>query len=316
MVDIKRVVLFGHKPESIGGFLGFSARPHTHSYIHSGYLRAFRHLGYETFWLDDRSQDLGSFPTEGTLFFTEDQVDQNIPLSSKASYITHSSSKSKYEDVGAKRLNLCNYVDDLNHGVSYNYPENQVEKINEVTFFDLQAKALYQPWATDLLPDEIQPDQVVAFDPARTTINYVGTIKHDNIAPRFKDFSRAARAQNVLVKHHQGVSDSKARQLVRESFFSLDIRGDWHLERGYIPCRLWKNLSYGMPVVSNSLKLEGIFGDRIGFNAESEALFQEGLAYASQQSNEQRWQNMLWIRENHTFVNRAQMCLEILRTLD
>lgn len=185
-MKIERVVVFGHRPGAGRNAFGLRRKTHTHSYIHGGYAKGFSALGYDTYWLDENSQDLESFPTKGTLFFTEDQVDANIPLAADSFYITHSSSKSKYEDLGAPRLNLCNFVADLRSGVSFNYPGQRVEKIDEVTYFDSNSKALYQPWATNLLPSEIDPADVVPFTGVTKPINYVGTIGHDNIKTLFR----------------------------------------------------------------------------------------------------------------------------------
>jgi hypothetical protein len=312
-MDIERVVVFGHKPATGRNAMGMRRKTHTHSYIHSGYFKGFSALGYETYWLDENSKALANFPTQGTLFFTEDQVDANIPLSADAYYITHSSSKSKYEEAGASRLNLCNFVADLRQGVSFNYPGQTVEKIDDVTYLDPISKALYQPWATNLLPNEIDTTDVVPFDRSRRGINYVGTIGHDNIEPRFRRFKRAATRAGVTVKLHSGVSDQEAMCLVRESLVSVDLRGDWHLERGYIPCRIWKNLSYGMHVGSNSQLLEPIFEDRVSFETDPATLFDRTLSDTANLTLEKRRQTMLWIRERHTFVNRASQAIKVLR---
>ncbi len=312
-MKIERVVIFGHRPTEGRGIFGLGNRTHTHSYIHSGYVRAFEYLGYDTYWLDSKSPDLVNFPTKGTLFFTEDQVDGDIPLSKESAYVTHSSSKSKYEDHGVRRLNLCNYVADLQTGQSYNYPANQVERIDNVTFFDSKANALYQPWAASLLPYEIVPSDAVKFDPSRKLINYVGTIGHDNIGLRIKEFERQAKKSGKSIKIHSGVNDSAARDLIRDSLLAVDIRGDWHLERGYIPCRLWKNISYGMHVGSNSTLMEQVFEGRITIASDPATLFDETLRVSSQTSMFEIEENMKWIREYHTFVNRAQRVIEAVQ---
>lgn len=314
-MDIERVVIFGHRP-AVGRFpLGLRRRTHTHSYIHGGYFKAFSALGFETYWLDENSKDLASLPTKGTLFFTEDQVDSGIPLAADGYYVTHSSSKSKYEEIGAPRLNLCNFVSDLRQGLSFNYPGQVVEKIDQVTYIDAASRALYQPWATDLLPSEIDAADLVPFTGANREINYVGTIGHDNIQIRFDAFRRAAAGAGARVKLHSGVSDQEAKRLVRNSLISVDLRGDWHLERGYIPCRLWKNLSYGMHVGSNSELLQPIFEDRVSFDSDPAALFDRTLTDTSRLPLEERRLAMLWIRERHTFVNRARRVVEALQAL-
>jgi hypothetical protein len=315
-LDIERVVVFGHKPATGRNALGLRRRTHTHSYIHGGYFKGFSALGYETYWLDENSKELESLPMKGTLFFTEDQVDEKIPLAANAFYVTHSSSKNKYEEAGASRLNLCNFVADLREGVSFNYPGQRVEKIDDITFVDTFSKALYQPWATNLLPSEIDINDVVPFDHSRRIINYVGTIGHDNIEPRFRQFKKAAARAGATVKLHSGVADQDARTLIRDSLITVDIRGDWHLERGYVPCRLWKNLSYGMHVGSNSQALEEIFMEHVTFESDSEALFEQTLRESKSRHLSERRASMAWIRDNHTYLHRARNVISALQGLE
>ena len=47
--DIKKVVIWGHKLYS-----------HTHSFIHSGFFKAFKHLGYDTYWFDNNDNIIKS----------------------------------------------------------------------------------------------------------------------------------------------------------------------------------------------------------------------------------------------------------------
>ena len=42
LFPVKQVVIWGYPLHS-----------HTHSYIHNGFFRAFKHLGYKTLWLTD-----------------------------------------------------------------------------------------------------------------------------------------------------------------------------------------------------------------------------------------------------------------------
>jgi hypothetical protein len=48
-----------------------------------------------------------------------------------------------------------------------------------------------------------------------------------------------------------GLSDSKNGELVRKSRFGATIVGDWQRNAAYIPCRLFKNISFGIAPVSN-----------------------------------------------------------------
>ena len=74
-LPIKRVILWGHKLHS-----------HTHSYIHWAFYRTFKHLGFETYWLDNKDS-LAGLNLANTLFITEGQVDQRIPVRDDCFYV-------------------------------------------------------------------------------------------------------------------------------------------------------------------------------------------------------------------------------------
>ena len=66
-MKISKIILWGHKLHS-----------HTHSYIHNAYVVAFKYLGFDTFWFDDKD-DVSKFDFTNSLFITEHQVDNHIP---------------------------------------------------------------------------------------------------------------------------------------------------------------------------------------------------------------------------------------------
>lgn len=301
-----KVIVWGHKTG------------HTHGYIHSSYYKAFKWMGYyETFWLDDsdlQKHDVGFF--NNALYFTEDQASHNIPLSNSCTYILHHCNNQKYLDAGAKVINLCNYLKYCEDGISFNYKEtgNTVVKIKNVTFWDEKAKALYQPWATDLTPDEIKFTDYVLFDSNKGDINYVGTIWNENNEGITK-FNKACLDNHKILRSFGSISDDEHRNLIRQSYIAPDIRGDWHVECGYLPCRIFKNLSYGVSTGTNSAHVHSIFGDRVAYSPDCYNLFSECVDKYSQSKASDIVDNMLYIRENHTYVNRINTILEMLERI-
>jgi hypothetical protein len=96
---------------------------------------------------------------------------------------------------------------------------------------------------------------------------------------------------------------------------SVDIRGDWHLERGCIPCRIWKSLSYGKPVGSNSPKLEAVFAGRVSIEPDEGSLLNATAEGYQRMTPGEMRETVSWIRDGHTFVTRAATCLQVLRDL-
>ena len=68
----ERVIIWGHKLHT-----------HTHSYIHYGFQRGFKHLNYDVYWFDNNdttNDDFKNFNFDNCLFITEGQVDELIPI--------------------------------------------------------------------------------------------------------------------------------------------------------------------------------------------------------------------------------------------
>jgi hypothetical protein len=162
-----KIIIWGHKNTG-----------HTHSHIHSSYFKAFKYLGYETYWFDD-NDNVSGFNFNNCIFFTEDQAQHNIPLNKTSKYILHHTKLDKYIDTGLNYINLANYLKWCDDGISAYHKENSVIKINDCCFWDDKTKTIYQPWATDLTPNEIVLNNALKYNPNENNIYYVGT-SHDN----------------------------------------------------------------------------------------------------------------------------------------
>ena len=52
-------------------------------------------------------------------------------------------------------------------------------------------------------------------------------------------------------------------KLIQESILAPAIQTDWQVENGYIPCRIFKNISYGKMGVTNNPTVNKLFNDKI-----------------------------------------------------
>jgi hypothetical protein len=301
----KKVIIWGHK---------FS-HYNTFSHIHSSYHKAFKSMGYDTYWFDnDDVKKLANFDFEGSLFFTEAQVDQKIPLIKNATYILHHCNNDKYLETGCTVINLCNYVKYCEEGISFNYKDsgNTVEKIGDLFFYDKNANAMYQPWATDLLPDEIKEEDACLFDHLKKEINYIGSIWQENI-DQMKPFMKACKDNKKRFKKYRGgISDEDNRRLIRKSYIAPDIRGEWHKECGYIPCRIFKNISYGQVTGINSIHVYENFEKWVAYSDDTYELFNACVEKSKTMSKATIQESMRFIKNKHTYINRINNILYIL----
>jgi hypothetical protein len=297
----QKVVIWGHKLHS-----------HTHSYVHNAFYRAFQSLDYETYWFDDKD-DVSDFDFSNCLFLTEGQADQNIPIRLDCMYILHNARMEKYKALGMNNyISLQVYTDDVLN--------QNILKIAPCIHFDIKGRTVYMPWATDLLPNEI--DQIIAKIPQinkkSKIISWVGTIgkglfgNSEEIDP----FKNEARKLGYKFVHKINLSLEENIKLVQASFIAPAIVGTWQKEKGYIPCRIFKNISYGKLGVTNSERVSELFEGRIVYNSDTSKLFHDALKRVKNISNDELKDLVLFVRDKHTYVNRIHTLLDFFESVN
>lgn len=288
----KKIILWGHKLHS-----------HTHSYIHCAFYRAFMHLGYETLWLDN-DDDISSIDFSQSLFITEGQADQKIPLRSDCRYILHNCNLDKYKDLITQ--NNCVFLQVYTHKCF----EKKIKRLDDLTFIDLSEKYIYMPWATDLLPHEIEQIQLKVKNKEIQRDNYacfIGSIgggkfgNEDQINP----FKSACEENKIeLITKLCRLSVKQNIEIIQKSLIAPAIQGSWQLKHGYIPCRIFKNISYGNWGITNSQEVYDLFERKIVYNPDTFQLFYDGLKKAREGTTEELLELMEIVKKKHTYLNR------------
>ena len=282
-----KIIIWGHKLHS-----------HTHSYIHNSYFKAFKSLGYEVFWFD-QTDDISQFDFSNSIFFTEDQVKWGMPLRNDCKYIAHHIQSSFFNGIDSV-LNLGNYIVDV----------EKFDKVKDQTYFDSKTKTLYQCWATDLLPDEINLDDFCAYDQSKQYVNYVGSLYEEGLEFA-QEFGSILKDNQKELRLYHGVSDEENRQLIRDSFLCPDFRNYHHIKVGYIPCRIFKTISYGQIIGTNSINVKRVFGDYVVFGSNPNDLYDNMVEAILNQTIDMK-EAMLFVKNNHTYINRVKTILEVL----
>jgi hypothetical protein len=294
-----KIIIWGHKNNG-----------HTHGYIHSSYFKAFKYMGYDTYWFDN-NEDVSGFNFNNCIFLTEDQAQSNIPINKTCKYILHHTKLDKYIDSNLNFINLANYLKYCNSGIDEIYNKgNTLEKAGECCFWDKKTKTLHQPWATDLIPAEIDLNNALQCDESLNDIYYIG-LSHEN-SGNLGLFSDAARAHGKKFIITRGQSDSSNMELIRKSLISVDIRGDWHLECGYLPCRVFKNISYGRLTGTNSENVKKIMGDHVVYEPNPLELFNKMIEAERLSSLNDIKASMDYVKTHHTYINRINNLLKFI----
>ncbi len=299
-----RVIIWGHSPHS-----------HTHAYIHAAFYKTFKYLGYETHWFNDHAS-LGNLELRNSLFITHGDHDHKIPVRTDCLYMIHNAKGSKYDRLLAQHRCIRFQV----------YTHDALKKnskqlhICPFILYDLEKSTLYMPWATDLLPHEI--DAIKEELPSRIKNNtacFVGTIwagEYGN-QPEIQAFERACRDAHIPFTSHggyrQGIADASHREIIMHARIAPAIQGEWQCEHGYIPCRIFKNISYGQMGITNNETVYKLFDKKIIYNPNPYQLLFDSLEADTQITQEQIFALMDFVRDHHTYLNRIDDMLRFLK---
>ncbi|CCB84978.1 putative uncharacterized protein [Parachlamydia acanthamoebae UV-7] len=290
-----KVVIWGHKLHS-----------HTHSYIHNSFYQAFKHLGYTTYWFDDLDY-VGNFDFANSLFITEGQADQNIPIRHDCQYILHNCTAPKYQALKPENWVILQvYTDSV-------LERPDAMKMEPCIYFDLVERCLYMPWATDLFPHEIeQMKQKIASQVIQKTIYWIGTVGGGEFGnqSRLDPFIQACRENGIQFSQLTGISTEKAVDLICQSYIAPTVVGEWQEKVGYIPCRIFKNISYGKMGVTNSQRVHELFEGKIVYNADTYQLFYDAKRHLETMPLQEIYDLMDLVKTKHTYLNRVKTMLD------
>lgn len=299
-LPFNKVVIWGHKHHSS-----------THSYIHYAFDRTFRHLGYQTLWLD-KYDDISTIDFSHSLFITEGQVDQKIPLREDCRYILHNCDCTKYKELFEKDLCIILQV------YSNDCIKRKETKIDDCMHINIEQKTIYMPWATDLLPHEI--DEIKKQIPQikkSNTIYWVGLIWNDpqGNLDIIKQFAESCYKNNIPFKQRLGISQEENIHLIQTSYMAPAIQGKWQCDNGYIPCRIFKNISYGQMGITNSKTVYDLFKGKIVYNSDTHQLFYDAQKRLKNMDLNEMYELMDFVKTKHTYINRIERLLDFLTVI-
>lgn len=293
-MDIEAVVVWGHPLHS-----------HTHSYIHNAFIRGFDYLRYKWYWLDDKKpfKDYNITLPDKCLYITEGQVDTNIILNPKSYYLLHNCNMEKYYKIIPKNHILKLQVFTL-------ACESHSKPLNNNRFIRFDGETLYMPWATDLHPHEIDRNicmlESIHKSPNRIC-HFIGMIIDDPWKP-CKEVCQAKNIEFASVggfsKNNVSIDENVTR--VQSSLIAPAFQNKWQVDNGYIPCRIFKNISYGKMGITNNPIVQEFFNNKLIYNSDIKKATQKAIDESNKPNLSLLKELMINIRDNHTYINRIK----------
>lgn len=299
-LGVTKVVIWGHKLHS-----------HTHSYIHQAFYKAFRYMGYETYWLDN-SDRVDHLDLSNALFISEWQVDQNIPIRNDGFYFIHNL-KIPLLDRVSPRIEKYQHLIDSGRCTNFRphlhiIPDDAIE-VEPFVHHCYTRETLFIPWATDLLPheiDEVKKDIAKKSNKERV-VHFVGTFYPDT-----QPFRKSCVDHGVRFQIHHNKSIEENRLLVQKSYMAPALVNNNQQEIDYIPCRIFKNISYGQLGVTNSRVTNELFQDKLVYNQDQYQLFIDAQKKIDSLDFYELYDQMNFVRDNHTYINRIEQIFDFI----
>lgn len=339
--DIKKVIIWG-----------YPLHTHTQSYVHFGWHKGFKYLGYDTYWFDDNNyKNPNEFDYSNSIFIGEGYGDKNIPLNTTSIYfINFCVNPEKYTNKGCRVIDIrfnvnkikdCNYNYNLKN-MTNNMNDNNIQKLSVASYYQklnnmnhlrgkendtktVNYEALYTMWATDLMPEEFDYN-AIKIKRNDNQICYFGSLSNANHRNLHLFVSECDKANIRFIYNDpwkNPISFEEAQKYTQLSVIAPDIRGTGdpdkmrigetgtcHKQIGYIPCRIFKNISYGCLGITNSKHVYDLLEQKVIYSDNEAELFHLGIK--NKDNYELIKQQMDIVKEKHTYLNRCEDILKIV----
>lgn len=321
---------------------GLKTNTHTHHYIHRAVFYYFKHIaptaGMRVHWYDDQPQSRlqalrwNFTPRRQFLFFASPhyEMDKHLPLISNGRYILHADWNISWPTKSpiTKYSGLLSAYRAVRWRVFRGYPTANEAittlDLSELTFFNHGERRLTMPWATDLVPSEV--DRNIESVQARYRNSslfpgnqalFVGSV-WDRNRTTMERFEIACRTHglNLRVERIEALDDLIAA--TQDSHMAPSIQGLGHrrsTSEFYVPDRIFKNISYGALAVSNNGGVKHLLGDAVIFDVDELTLvakYEKAVGTFDSDSLDAAVDLMRTVRDRHTYGNRLYRCLQFL----
>lgn len=247
-------------------------------HIFQAYARTLAKLGVPCKWLAGGAHERDEI-TAGSLVFTMDIWGAHIGAAIPGvDYVLHNFTP-EHE--------LSQTIDERNLLRLQVYTDDALQWEHEVwdvcRFYHRGGRTLFQPWGTDLLAEEFYEP---IFNAGAEDCCFVGAVWDDRglgnaaIVPRV---AAALERRKLSFVHLTQISDADMVAAIRRSRLAPAIAGEWQAERSYLPCRVFKNVSYGQLAVTNVPRFKDLFGDACVWGDTVEELIAAALELPARQ---------------------------------
>jgi hypothetical protein len=318
-MKLNKIIIWGHELHN-----------HTHSYIHNAFYRTFKHLGYNVYWFNEDGinnyQDGNKIDFNNTLYIVHGLESKNLPLNESSYYIGHNVEWSGNQYKIPAKHTLINESKGIPYNNIISLQVYCIRCLNEIKYknnkyycHSIEKECIYMPWGTDLLPYEIDENikNLESFE-IKNISNFIGMpLEHNS------QLNEVLKKHKIEYQNYGGTFDKNSdrnksieenMKLIQESIIAPALQTQWQKDNHYIPCRIFKNISYGKMGITNNEIVYNLFDKKIIYSENIEDLVKKSLEFNKKKDKFSIIKNlMINVRNNHTYVNRINFILDFLK---
>jgi hypothetical protein len=264
---------------------GLRNRWHTHRFIFRAYYDNLKKCGIPVVWIEDEKANQGVIEPNDIIFSASNMhgkmvpeklslADYNLPIRSDVYYCLHAENDYFIEKIDPSKRLILKF---------YNNDAEKFEKLYEAVHFDRATKTLYQPWGTNLLPHQFAKP---IFSRSKFVF-WIGSVwkgkKNEGNITEIGKLVHILKEKNLWFRQLRFIPDSWNEFFIRHSKLAPAVGGAIQVETNYLPCRMFKNISYGQLGFSNIKKFNDIFKECTVYDETMSVMIDNVLALSKDQ---------------------------------
>ncbi len=239
---------------------GLRNKRDTFRYIHKSWFHMLKRSGIPVVWVDDDLKNQ-SVVSDRSIVVAVNTAARHLPKVRGARYVAHNIDPEPYLESLINRAHFLQIQVSIKLGAFY----RGAREILPCIYLDEEKHVLFQPWGTPFAEYEWVREPLKA---RRGAEFWIGSVWNNplnqgnaSMIPEWRDVLSSHGI--TLRKVPYGWPDTKLAYggLVRLSSIAAATVGDWQREHDYLPCRLFKNVSFGAVPVGNSPIYRRVFSN-------------------------------------------------------
>jgi hypothetical protein len=289
----KKIVIWGFKTHTTDSF----------RHIYQGYYDALSKLGVPVLWVDD-SINNNDYISRGDLVIGANISNKYLVGKKRVYFCTHNYSPKQLEGMDEnKTIKLQVYT---------NKAELDAVKLGPLRYYNQQTRTLYQPWGTNLLEEEFLAPKFNRYTPL---VFWVGSIwdnaLHQGNRQEIHLLRQALLKHGKLLINPKHISNGRGIAYIRRSRISPAIAGNWQVKNNYLPCRVFKNISYGQLPFTNISKFADQYGSLLPISHDIDQLVSSSIS-VNQKDHYSRVKQLQELTIDYTYLSSLYYIAKVI----